>query len=207
MPLRRAWVHGLSGASGRAGSWWHPRCAAAPRARRLVRANRRSGTGIQRPCRPWLPAGRERACKPSSSPFGAAARRDRARRHRRGCSGLDCPGCAGHRRREPERGRPCVRLAEQAGDSRAAPGIPTPNAPGGPRGCSSCAQPTVHQMLIDRVVSLGTSATSKLPGAVGQLTTQLLTQVGATVDRVLPTDRRAKGVQQLGSNPAHLKLP
>ena len=62
-------------------------------------------------------------------------------------------------------------------------------------------------MLIDRVVSLGTSATSKLPGAVGQLTTQLITQVGATVDRVLPTDRRAKGVQQLGSNPAHLKLP
>jgi hypothetical protein len=62
-------------------------------------------------------------------------------------------------------------------------------------------------MLIDRVVSLGTSATSKLPGAVGQLTTQLLTQVGATVDRVLPTDRRANVVQQLGSNLAHLKLP
>jgi hypothetical protein len=57
------------------------------------------------------------------------------------------------------------------------------------------------------VVNLGTSVTRKLPGPVGQLTTQLLKQVGSTVDKILPTDRGAKAVTQLGATLSHLKLP
>jgi hypothetical protein len=57
------------------------------------------------------------------------------------------------------------------------------------------------------VVNLGTSITSKLPGPVGQLTTQLLKQVGSTVDKILPTDRRSGAVTQLGSTLSQLKLP
>jgi hypothetical protein len=92
------------------------------------------------------------------------------------------------------------------GGTTAPPG--SPSAPGGGPTCStSCTQPQPPPTLVDRVVSLGTSITSKLPGAVGQLTTQLLKQVGATVDRILPTDRRANVVTQLGSTLSQIKLP
>jgi hypothetical protein len=60
------------------------------------------------------------------------------------------------------------------------------------------------------VVNLGASVTSKLPGPVGQITTQLLQQVGATVDKILPTDRRpgaAGTVDQVGATLSQLKLP
>jgi hypothetical protein len=57
------------------------------------------------------------------------------------------------------------------------------------------------------VVNIGTSITSKLPGPVGQLTTQLLKQVGSTVDKILPTDTRSGAVSQLGSALSQLKLP
>jgi hypothetical protein len=57
------------------------------------------------------------------------------------------------------------------------------------------------------VVNVGTSITSKLPGPVGQLTTQLLKQVGSTVDKILPTDGRSGAVAQLGSTLSQLKLP
>jgi hypothetical protein len=57
------------------------------------------------------------------------------------------------------------------------------------------------------VVNLGTSITTKLPGPVGQLTTDLLQQVGATVDKVLPSDRRSGALDQLGSALSRLKLP
>lgn len=88
---------------------------------------------------------------------------------------------------------------------------PNPGVPSGPGGCVSCGQPPpTHQTLIDQVVNLGTSVTSKLPGPVGQLTTQILKQVGAAVDRVLPTDRRANiahTVNQVGATLSRLKLP
>jgi len=47
-------------------------------------------------------------------------------------------------------------------------------------------------------------------GPVGQPTTQVLGQVGATVDRVLPTDRRpsvARAVDRVGATLSQLKLP
>lgn len=87
------------------------------------------------------------------------------------------------------------------------PGIPAAIPPGAPPGCSSCSHPPVHQTLVDRVVSLGTSVSGKLPGAAGQLTTQSLEHVAAAVDRVLPTARSANTARQLGSTLAQLKLP
>jgi hypothetical protein len=57
------------------------------------------------------------------------------------------------------------------------------------------------------VVNIGTSITSGLPGPVGQLTTQLLKQVGSTVDKILPTGTRSGAVTQLGSALSQLKLP
>lgn len=92
------------------------------------------------------------------------------------------------------------------GSSTAPPG---PGSPGGTGGCSTCGQPPppTHQTLVDQVVNIGTSITSKLPGPVGQLTTQLLKQVGSTVDKILPTDTRSGAVSQLGSALSQLKLP
>ena len=85
---------------------------------------------------------------------------------------------------------------------------PPPPYTHGSSGCgNSCSSPASSPTLIDDVVSVGTSVTSKLPGAVGQLATQLLGQLGATVDRVLPTDRHAGVVATLGSTLSALKLP
>jgi hypothetical protein len=97
-----------------------------------------------------------------------------------------------------------------AGGAPTAP--PSPGTPTGPGACGSCTPPPppTHQTLVDQVVNLGTSVTSKLPGPVGQLTTQLLKQAGATVDRVLPTDRLptpARTVGQVGATLSQLKLP
>jgi hypothetical protein len=90
-------------------------------------------------------------------------------------------------------------------------GTPTapsgPGAPSGSGGCGSCSPPPTHQTLVDQVVNVGTSVTSKLPGPVGQVTTQLLRQVGSTVDKILPTDRRANAVTPLGGTLSQLKLP
>jgi hypothetical protein len=60
------------------------------------------------------------------------------------------------------------------------------------------------------VVAVGTSLTSKIPGPVGQIATQLLSQVGATVDQVLPNNLRAgtaHAVTQVGTTVTQLKLP
>jgi hypothetical protein len=40
--------------------------------------------------------------------------------------------------------------------------------------------------VIDGVVALGTSVTSKVPGPIGALATQTLQSVGAAVNRILP---------------------
>ena len=94
------------------------------------------------------------------------------------------------------------------------PGTPqqptVPSPPTGGQGCvSGCAPPAPKPTLVDRVVALGTSVTSKIPGPVGQLATQILTQVGATVDQVLPHNvrRTAQAVTQLGTTVTQLKLP
>lgn len=106
--------------------------------------------------------------------------------------------------------------------SRAVPGPgPTPRLPGptghgstsgaggGPPGpppppvCrSACPHPRPRPTLTDQVVGLGTSITKQVPGAVGQIATQLLNQVGAALDGVLPGNVR-KAVASL----THLNLP
>jgi hypothetical protein len=92
------------------------------------------------------------------------------------------------------------------GGAPPAPG--TPSLPTGSGGCLSCGQPLPHQTLVDQVVNLGTSITNKLPGPVGRLTTRLLKQVGTSVDKVLPIDRRpGDAVTRLGSTLSKLKLP
>jgi hypothetical protein len=40
--------------------------------------------------------------------------------------------------------------------------------------------------LVDGLIGAGTNVTSRLPGGVGTLTTQLLTSVAKTLDGVLP---------------------
>src|SRR5437764_7680392 len=55
------------------------------------------------------------------------------------------------------------------GGGAGAPSSPaSPGAPSGSGGCGSCTPPPTHQTLVDQVVNLGTSVTSKLPGQVGQ---------------------------------------
>jgi hypothetical protein len=105
--------------------------------------------------------------------------------------------------------RPGSTSGPPGGKQGGAPPVPgTPSPPTGPGGCGSCGQPLPSQTLVDQVVNLGTSVTSKLPGPVGQLTTQLLGQVGTTVDKILPTDRRpGDAVAGLGSKLSKLKLP
>lgn len=51
-------------------------------------------------------------------------------------------------------------------------------------------EPTAPPTLVDGVVSVGTSITSKIPGEVGNLATSTLQDVGQTVDRVLPSNAR-----------------
>lgn len=87
------------------------------------------------------------------------------------------------------------------------PSSPPPTAP--PTGGPPSAPPT----LVDGVVSLGTSITSKLPGPIGQLATSTLQNLGHTVDQILPgnavshvtgavgstVNQLQNGVSQLGS--------
>jgi hypothetical protein len=76
------------------------------------------------------------------------------------------------------------------------------------QGCgSACAGRPPPPTVIDGVVAAGTAVTSKLPGGLGTLTTQVLQHVGATLDKVLPTDRSSNAVQQVGATLAKLKLP
>lgn len=87
-----------------------------------------------------------------------------------------------------------------------------PSAPGTPAsppqsGCGgSCTQPAPPRpTLIDQVVAVGTSVTTKLPGQLGQATTQLLKQVSTTVDDVLPGEQHGNVVGQLGTTVSQLK--
>jgi nitrate reductase NapE component len=62
-------------------------------------------------------------------------------------------------------------------------GSPTHGTSGGgqpPRG------PSPHPTVIDGVVSVGTSATSQVPGPAGSAATQTLQSAGSTVDNILP---------------------
>jgi hypothetical protein len=68
-----------------------------------------------------------------------------------------------------------------------APTEPTSPSPGGP----PTAQPSPPQTLVDGVVAVGTSVTSKVPGPVGQLATNTLQNVGQAVDKVLPSNARS----------------
>jgi hypothetical protein len=60
------------------------------------------------------------------------------------------------------------------------PGRPGPPVPVTPRCGSACPPPPPgpKPTIVDQVVSVGTSITSKLPGPIGQLATQALKQVG-----------------------------
>jgi hypothetical protein len=68
-----------------------------------------------------------------------------------------------------------------------APTQPTSPSPGGP----PTTQPAPPQTLVDGVVAVGTSVTSKVPGPVGQLATNTLQNVGQAVDKVLPSNARS----------------
>jgi hypothetical protein len=77
--------------------------------------------------------------------------------------------------------------------------------PGGtrPTGCgSTCSSAAPKPTLADQVVATGTSVTSKLPAPVGQLATEVLKQVGAIVDQVLPSSARS-----VASALTRIKLP
>lgn len=110
--------------------------------------------------------------------------------------------------------------AARGGGSRGAGGRGNSGAPGSPGAssrppaCGSCNQPAQPPAppptLLEGVVAAGTSITSKLPGPVGQLTTQVLGEVSATIDGPAPTTQRpgvAQAVNQLGSTVSQLKLP
>jgi hypothetical protein len=112
--------------------------------------------------------------------------------------------------------RPGGHTGATAGASSSGSGTGTPGPPSGtgtPPGSTcgaSCSQPQPPPSPVDRVVSVGTSVTSKLPGALGQLTTQVLKQVGATVDRISPTSAHAnvsRTVNQVSATLSQLKLP
>jgi hypothetical protein len=67
------------------------------------------------------------------------------------------------------------------------PTSPTPAPGGAPVSTPQPPRPT----LIDGVVSLGTSITSRIPGPLGQLATSTLQNVGHTVDGILPHAARS----------------
>ncbi len=67
--------------------------------------------------------------------------------------------------------------------------------------------PPPHQTLVDGVVKIGTSVTSKLPGPVGSAATQALQSVGQTVDGILPAPRSAAAGVVSGGLPGGLNLP
>jgi hypothetical protein len=53
-------------------------------------------------------------------------------------------------------------------------------------GSGSGTPPAPRPTVVDHVVSVGTSVTSKLPGPVGTLTTTALQSLGQTLDRLIP---------------------
>ncbi len=77
------------------------------------------------------------------------------------------------------------------------PSPPTPNPP----------QPPPHQTLVDGVVKIGTSVTSKLPGPVGQAATQALQSVGRTVDKILPAPPNVVPPVVSGKLPGSVHIP
>ncbi len=106
-----------------------------------------------------------------------------------GAAGTPAPG---HSAGPTPSGSPSTQPTSSPGTP--SPGTPNPGTPNPPpTGCgSSCTPPprpprppAPQPTLVDQVVSLGTSLTSKVPGPVGQTATQALQQVGAAVDNVV----------------------
>jgi hypothetical protein len=64
---------------------------------------------------------------------------------------------------------------------------------GGPGGTTTppttTPSPTAHPTLVDGVVSVGTTITKALPGPIGSVATQLLQNLGKSVDGILPLSR------------------
>ncbi len=58
--------------------------------------------------------------------------------------------------------------------------------PGGQGGGGGVTQPPPRTTVVDGVLGVGTSVTSRVPGPVGSLATQMLQSVGGAVDRLLP---------------------
>jgi hypothetical protein len=214
MPLVRAWTRGLSGASGAALLVPGAIIAALLLLGLAGSFGRLGGLGqaLSGPAAPPSTAGPSTAHGPAgrapsllavvSAPVAGVAAAPAVARNPAAPSGVGTS--------KPPPSSPPTRNPSGGGGGGGAPTAPPGSgSPGGTGGCSTCGQPSppTHQTLVDEVVNLGTSITSKLPGPVGQLTTQLLQQVGSTVDKILPTDRRSGAVTQLGSTLSQLKLP
>jgi hypothetical protein len=85
-----------------------------------------------------------------------------------------------------------------SGNPAPAPGNRPPSSPvsGGPPVTSPPPPPPT---LVDGVVSLGTSITSRIPGPVGQLATSALQDVGHTIDGVIPHTGRSGASRVAGA--------
>jgi hypothetical protein len=101
---------------------------------------------------------------------------------------------------QPPRGKPGTPGAPGAPGTPGTPG--PPNTPGPPGGPPEPPSPPAHTpTLVDRVVSLGTSVTERVPGPVGALATQTLQSVGHTLDGVISPSSGGRSVL------AGLRLP
>jgi hypothetical protein len=87
---------------------------------------------------------------------------------------------------------------------------PVPGGKGGnppPPPSNPPPKPPPHQTLVDGVVKIGTSVTSKLPGPVGTAATQALQSVGQTVDGILPPQPSARAPVVSGKLLGGVHLP
>ncbi len=104
--------------------------------------------------------------------------------------------------------RPGPGPAHRGGGTAGGGSGPTSN-PGGhrpPATGSGPAGPSGHPTLIDGVVSLGASVTSRVPGPVGSVATSTLKSVGHTLDGILGS-RSGGSRSVLGGVVARLKSP
>jgi hypothetical protein len=204
MPLTRAWLRGLSGASGAAVLVPGGVFAALLLLALAGSFGRLGGLG-QAFSGPAAPGSAQvanalaapRSHGPALLPVVASPARTGLRAAvRSGASPGLSPGAGGGH--SSTRGGPAPRPGSPGASTPSGnPGAP-PSA-GAPGGCASCPQPPPHQTLIDQVVAAGASVTSKLPGPVGQVTTQLLKQVGATVDKILSSSSATGALAPPGS--------
>src|SRR5581483_11047836 len=123
------------------------------------------------------------------TPASVSAGATRSSRGGASATGAPAPGSTGPGSPSPRQG------AGSGGGSagHATPGGPgspgTPGSPGIPG--SPPAPPPQPPTVIDKVVSLGTSVTQRVPGPVGTVATQTLQSVGHTLNGILSP--RARG--------------